>query len=89
MNQKVKGNYGYITYKKKTSLGMALLMVLIGLGIFVVGLLLNKMSGRNVFSIFGMLMVLPMAKYLTTYIVAGDAAAMMIAEASSPTSNPR
>lgn len=69
MNQKVKGNYGYITYKKKTSLGMALLMVLIGLGIFVVGLLLNKMSGRNVFSIFGMLMVLPMAKYLTTYIV--------------------
>ncbi len=69
MNQKMKGNYGYITYKKKTSLGMALLMVLIGLGIFVVGLLLNKMSGRNVFSIFGMLMVLPMAKYLTTYIV--------------------
>lgn len=69
MNQKIKGNYGYINYKKKTSLLMALWMVLIGLGIFVVGLLLNKMSGRNVFSIFGMLMVLPMAKYLTTYIV--------------------
>lgn len=64
-----KGDYGYISGKKKSTLLWLLLMIIIGLAIFGLGLLLNKLEGKNIFTVLAILMVLPAAKFLTTYIV--------------------
>lgn len=69
MKRKRRGEYGYISYRKKTDMMWTLLMTVIGILIFVIGLFLNDMSNKNVFTIFGILMVLPAAKFLTTFIV--------------------
>ena len=65
----VKGEYGYLQRVKKNALGHTLLMVAIGLAIFVLGLLLNKMEATNIFTVFAFLMVLPAAKSFVTVIV--------------------
>lgn len=64
-----KGDFGYISYKKKRNILFALAMILIGIVIFVVGLLLNKMSNRNIFTVIAMLFSLPFSKFLVGLIV--------------------
>lgn len=64
-----KGEYGYLKQKKQGALLHTLLMVAIGLAIFGVGLLLNKMEATNIFTVFAFLMVLPAAKALVTVII--------------------
>ncbi len=68
MKQK-KCEYGYIRTQKKKMLLCALLMVLLGVAVFVLGLFLNKFDKANVFTIVAVLFVLPMARYLTAWIV--------------------
>ncbi|MDD7402387.1 MAG: hypothetical protein SO170_02265 [Butyribacter sp.] len=64
-----RGEFGYIKRKKKSALLTTLLMVLLGIIVFVTGLLLNKMSNRNIFTVIAVLFVLPGAKSLVAYIV--------------------
>lgn len=64
-----RGEFGYIDAKKKKSLIGVLCMVVLGLAIFLLGLFLNKMSNRNVFTVIAVLFVLPGAKFLVALIV--------------------
>ena len=64
-----KGAYGYLKSKKKDALLHTLLMTGIGIAIFVIGLLLNKMEVANIFTVVAFLMVLPAAKSFVTVIV--------------------
>lgn len=64
-----KGAYGYLKSKKKDALMHTILMVAIGIAIFVIGLLLNKMETANIFTVFAFLMVLPAAKSFVNVIV--------------------
>ena len=64
-----RGEYGYLKQKKQKSLSGMVAMVLIGVGIFIIGLLLNKMEVRNVFTVFAVCMVIPAAKYFVSYVV--------------------
>ena len=63
MNKK-RGEYGYIAARKKKTLLGTIIIALIGVAIFLVGLFLNKMSNRNLFTIIAVLAVLPAAKHL-------------------------
>ena len=67
MNKK-RGEYGYIAARKKKTLLGTIIIALIGVAIFLVGLFLNKMSNRNLFTIIAVLAVLPAAK-LVAFIV--------------------
>lgn len=64
-----RGEYGYLKQRKQGALSGTILMVLIGVGIFITGLLLNKMEGRNLFTVIAITMVLPAAKYFVSYLV--------------------
>jgi len=64
-----RGQYGYLKEKKQKSLFGTLLMVVIGIAIFVTGLLLNKMEATNVFTVIAICMVMPAAKYFVSYVV--------------------
>lgn len=64
-----RGTYGYIREKKKSQFIGLVLMIILGIGIFVAGLLLNKMSKANIFTVLAVLCVLPGANYLTKLIV--------------------
>lgn len=61
--------YGHIRAQKNKNLYGALLMIAIGVAIFILGLCLNKFESRNIFTVFAILFVLPMARYLCTWIV--------------------
>lgn len=61
--------YGHIRAQKNKNLGGALLMIGIGLAVFGLGLVLNKFETRNIFTVFAVLFVLPMARYLCTWFV--------------------
>lgn len=61
--------YGHINSEKKKMLLGTLLMIFIGVAIFVLGLCLNKFDKRNIFTIVAVLFVLPMARYLTSFII--------------------
>lgn len=64
-----RGDYGYIRAKKKSQLAGLVLMIVLGIGIFITGLLLNKMSKANVFTVAAVLCTLPGANYLTKLVV--------------------
>lgn len=64
-----RGQYGYLKERKQKALTGTLLMVLIGLAIFGLGLLLNKMEATNVFTVIAICMVMPAAKYFVSYVV--------------------
>ena len=64
-----RGEFGYIRTRKRRALTGTLLMAVIGIAVFVVGLLLNKMSNRNIFTVIAILFVLPGAKNLVALIV--------------------
>ncbi len=64
-----KGCAGYINRRKKNAFIGVLCMVIIGITVFIVGLFLNNMSNRNIFTVAAVLFVLPGAKYLVRFIV--------------------
>ncbi|MBO5353428.1 MAG: hypothetical protein J6A77_09040 [Lachnospiraceae bacterium] len=64
-----RGEYGYLQQRKQKALSGTILMVLIGIAIFVVGLLLNKMETANIFTVIAVCMVMPAAKYFVSYVV--------------------
>lgn len=64
-----RGQYGYLKQRKQKALYGTFLMVLIGVAIFVLGLLLNKMEATNIFTVIAVCMVMPAAKYLVSYVV--------------------
>lgn len=64
-----RGEYGYLNQRKKRALFHTLLMIGIGMAVFLIGLLLNKMEASNIFTIAAVLMVLPAAKSLVAVIV--------------------
>lgn len=63
-----RGSLGYIKKKKIRQALLVLLMVALALIMFVTGLLINK-TKANICSILAMLMVVPAAKFLVTFIV--------------------
>ncbi|MDK2808053.1 MAG: hypothetical protein PWP24_787 [Clostridiales bacterium] len=64
-----KGEYGYIKKKKMQQLTLAILMGVIGLLIYGIGYYLNGFERNNVCLVLGILMVLPGAKFMTTFIL--------------------
>ena len=64
-----KGEYGYLKSKKKSAITHTLLMAGIGIAIFMIGLLLNKMEVANIFTVLAFLMVLPAAKAFVSFII--------------------
>lgn len=64
-----KGEFGYLNKRKKEAVIWIILLAAIALAIYIVGLLLNKMSNRNVFTIIAILFALPIAKQLVAVIV--------------------
>lgn len=66
---RTKGEYGYLKQRKSRALIGTVGFALIGIVIYVIGLLLNKMSNQNIFTIFAVLFVLPMTKQLVRVIV--------------------
>ncbi len=69
LKKKERGEHGYLKYKK-TVLTLGLIGVLAAsVGIFILGLALNKWEVRNIFSVVAVLGVLPGAKLLTLLIV--------------------
>lgn len=61
--------YGRIKDTKRRNLMGVLCMIAIGVAIFLLGLLLNKFEKRNIFTVVAVLIVLPMARYLSTLLV--------------------
>lgn len=64
-----RGEYGYLKQKKQNALFGMVLMVLIGIAIFITGLLLNKMEASNIFTVIAICMVMPAAKYFVSFVV--------------------
>lgn len=64
-----RGEYGYLKERKRRALTGTFLMVLVGLAIFLLGLLLNKMEVTNLFTVIAVCMVMPAAKYFVSYVV--------------------
>lgn len=64
-----RGEYGYLKQRKNRALLGTFLMVLVGLAIFGLGLLLNKMEATNIFTVIAICMVMPAAKFFVSYVV--------------------
>ena len=64
-----KGDFGYIAARKRRALLGVLAMTCIGIAVFLVGLFLNKMSNRNIFTVIAVLFALPGARFLVAFIV--------------------
>ncbi len=66
---KAKGEVGYINSKKKYELIMALAIFAVAAAIFVIGLALNKWEKGNIFTVIAAIFIIPMARFMTTYIM--------------------
>ena len=66
---KAKGEVGYIASKKRIELLTAVLIFAAAVAIFVLGLALNKWEKGNIFTIIACLLVIPMARFVTTYVM--------------------
>lgn len=64
-----KGEFGYLNRRKRGALLGIIFLAAIALAIYIAGLLLNKMSNRNVFTIIAILFALPIAKQIVAVIV--------------------
>lgn len=64
-----RGDFGYIRMKKRNSLVKTGIMAVLGIIVFIIGLLLNHMSNQNLFTVIAVLFVLPGAKSLVAFIV--------------------
>ncbi len=69
MFKKKKGEYGYIAKSKRIDVIKMLLYVGVALAVFGLGLILNKMSYENIFTVLAILFVLPWARVLVEFIV--------------------
>lgn len=69
MKRAEKGEFGYISSEKKKYLTKIIVYILIAAGIFLTGLLLNKFSKANIFTVLAILMVLPWARAVVGYVV--------------------
>lgn len=63
-----RGELGYLEYKKKKAVLGTVAMAVIGLAIFIIGLLLNKMSNKNIFTVVAVLFAYSGCKILVAYI---------------------
>ena len=61
--------YGRIRWEKQRLFIRVLIMIAIGVAVFVLGLFLNKFEKRNIFTVAAILFVLPMARYLATFLI--------------------
>ncbi|MCR5330252.1 MAG: hypothetical protein K6E62_03560 [Lachnospiraceae bacterium] len=68
-NRKGKGEVGYISYMKKKELLFALGLFLAAAAVFVTGLALNDWNKGNVFTIAAAVLIIPMARFLTQFIL--------------------
>lgn len=64
-----KCEFGYIAARKKAVICRMILLVIIAAAIFIIGLLLNKMSRANIFTVIAVLFVLPWAKQAVALVV--------------------
>lgn len=64
-----KGSFEYIKNRKKRQLLLTILMFGIAFGIFALGLVLNKFSKANLFTVLAVLLVLPSSKMLISFII--------------------
>ena len=64
-----KMEYGYINQKKRQLLLQMCSVLLMGVCVFLLGLLLNKWEWTNIFTVGAILFVLPAARYLTVLIL--------------------
>lgn len=64
-----KGEFGYINRRKKEVVLWLVGLVGIAVAIYLAGLLLNKMSNRNVFTVIAVLFALPIAKQIVALIL--------------------
>ena len=64
-----RGDFGYIAARKKWALFGVFAMLCIGIAVFLLGLFLNKMSNRNIFTVIAVLFTLPGARFLVAFIV--------------------
>lgn len=69
MKKVEKGNWGYVNYRKKINLIIMLTAFFVVIGVFVLGLILNKMDRNNVFTVASVVLVLPAAKFAVAYLV--------------------
>ena len=60
---------GYLTFRKRKLLLNVALNVLAAVIIFIVGLFLNKMQAKNIFSVLALLFVLPVGRSLATFFI--------------------
>ena len=63
-----KCQFGYINKQKKFQFAMLMLYVLIGVGLFLIGLAVHK-TRANLFTVLGILMVLPAAKRVIALVL--------------------
>mgnify|MGYP006972490360 FL=1 len=63
-----KCGFGYINKQKKFQFAMLMLYVLIGVGLFLIGLAVHK-TRANLFTVLGILMVLPAAKRVIALVL--------------------
>ncbi len=69
MKKKNKFEKGYLTYRKNRLLLNIFINILSGLSIFVIGLLLNKMEAKNIFSVVALLFILPVGRSAATFFI--------------------
>jgi len=69
MKEVLKGSFGYINSKKKTQLLKSIVLFSIVLIIFFTGIIMKKNPKSYYFTILAMLMVLPAAKMLVSYVI--------------------
>lgn len=67
--QMTKGSFEYIKRRKKRQGLLSFLMFAIAIGIYILGLVLNKNSNSNIFTILAVLFILPSTKMLISYII--------------------
>lgn len=59
-----RGELGYLEYKKKKAVLGTVAMAVIGFTIFIIGLFLNKMSNKNIFTVVAVLLHFRLQNFL-------------------------
>ena len=65
----VKGEFAYLKKRKKGIILWLVCLVGIALAVYITGLLLNKMSNHNIFTVIAILFALPVAKQIVAFIL--------------------
>lgn len=64
-----KGEFGYISWRKRRILLWIMILVVIAVAIYIIGFLLNDKSNKNVFTMVAVLFALPIAKQLVALVL--------------------